>query len=71
MSKLQSILFNKKKYTTISARKWLKNNDFQPIKRVHVTKNYLRYRLRHPYKNKQYRIIDISKKKKIKAVLMF
>ena len=45
---IQAVLFKKKKYTTTEARKYLKNNDMNPIKRVHITQNYLRYRLQPP-----------------------
>ena len=70
MSKVQSILFDKDFFTTKEARKWLKNNNFKPIKRVHKTKNYLRYRIRYPYKKYEYRIIDFESPF-IKAVIMF
>ena len=45
---IQAILFKKKYWTAKRARKFLKENGFEPIKRVHETKNYYRYRLVEP-----------------------
>ncbi len=46
---LQSVIFNKKKFTSTSARAFLKRKKLKPIKRVDVTKNFLRYRIRPPW----------------------
>ena len=69
MSKIQSILFDKKYFNTDKARNWLKKNNFKPIKRVHITKNFLRYRILYPSKAYGFRIINFGKH--IKAVVMF
>ena len=47
-SAIQAILFDRQQHTTQSARKWLSSHNFKPIKRVHTTKNYFRYRIRDP-----------------------
>ena len=67
MSKIQTILFSKDKYDATKARKWLKDNNYKPIKRVHKTENFLRYRIRNPTKGYIYRTISLSKD--IKAVI--
>lgn len=48
MSVVQAVIFNKSFFTTRQARSWLKHHGYKPIKRVHKTKNYLRYRIREP-----------------------
>lgn len=45
---IQAILFDNKKWTTKKAKEWLRSHDYTPIKPVHITKNYLRYRLVDP-----------------------
>ncbi len=60
-TQIQSILFDKKYFDTITARKWLKKNKFIPIKRVHITKNKLRYRINIPEKYSKFRIKKITK----------
>ena len=66
--KLQAILFDKKRYNTTKARRWLRSKNYVPIKRVHKTLNYLRYRLREPSKSYDYRTIVLGKG--IKAILI-
>ena len=51
---IQAILFNNTIFDTKKARKWLKTHNFQPIKKVHKTENYLRYRIIYPNKNYDY-----------------
>jgi hypothetical protein len=68
-SKIQSIIFEKLLYTPEEARKWLKKNEFKPIKHVDKTKNFLRYRIRSPKKGSRYRMIEFTDG--IKAVIMF
>lgn len=59
---IQAVLFNIDKYKPLDARKWLKYNNYQPIKPVHKTKNYLRYRITEPnYKKFNYRFQEIKK----------
>ena len=57
---IQAILFPIKKFNTHQARRYLKNKNYKRIKKVHITKNYLRYRLEEPKKKDKY----ISKKMK-------
>jgi hypothetical protein len=45
---MHSIVFNKDKWDTNSAREWLKSHNYHPIKRVDITKNTLRYRIIDP-----------------------
>lgn len=49
--KIQAILFPIDNYDTIKARKWLKSHHYRPIKRVHKTDNFLRYRINNPIKS--------------------
>lgn len=51
MPRVQAILFDRKYFTATKARKWLKEHDYKPIKRVDRTKNFLRYRIRSPFDN--------------------
>ncbi len=60
MSEIQAILFNKFNYSADMARSWLNNHNYNPIKRVHVTHNYLRYRINEPEKYKSFRITKES-----------
>ena len=69
MSKIQSMLFNKKYYNQKEAKQWLKDNNLKPIKRVDITKNFYRYRIRQPTDAYYYRIKKF--KKGIEAVIMF
>lgn len=55
MSSIQSVVFDKKKFTTEKARKWLRKNNFIAIKRVDITTNKLRYRLKNPGQFKSFR----------------
>lgn len=57
---VQAILFPIKKFTTKEAREYLLSHNHKRIKRVHKTKNFLRYRLVEPKKKDKY----ISKKMK-------
>ena len=64
---VQAILFEKDKFNAKEAREWLKKHDYEQIKRVDKTKNFLRYRLVEPKKGAMYRTIDFGDD--IKAVL--
>lgn len=55
---LQAILFDKKYYTTKKAREYLKKHSLNPIKRVHKTENYFRYRLVDPDDFKTFKTKD-------------
>ena len=68
-SEIQSMLFDKQIYSQSQAKAFLKKNGLKPIKKVHVTKNKLRYRIRPPGKFKKFRIKKIEKG--IEAVIGF
>ena len=55
----QAILFPIDKYTTADARTWLDNHGFKPIKHVHKTKHFYRYRLKQPRVGARYYIIKM------------
>lgn len=57
---LQAIIFDKHIYSAASARTWLKRRGFVPIKRVHKTANYLRYRLVEPNPAYKYKMITLA-----------
>ena len=58
---IQSILFNNNRYSEKTAKHWLNQHNYHPIKSVHITSNYLRYRMKDPdYKNHKYRIERIG-----------
>ena len=59
MSKVQSILFEKSKWTPADAREWLSIHKIKPLKKVHVTDRYYRYRVREPT-GKNYSIVHIG-----------
>lgn len=47
-SDIQAVLFDKSLWSDEMARGWLKRHKLKPIKKVHITDNYLRYRIRSP-----------------------
>lgn len=51
MSKIQSIIFNKNMYTDKEAEEWIKDHGIKPIKKVHLSKNYYRFRIINPNYN--------------------
>lgn len=57
----QAILFRKDTFTKSKAEKWLKDHNYTPIKKVHITNDYLRYRLREPNSAVPMRIISLTK----------
>ena len=56
-SKIQAIIFKNDRFTSKQARDYLKKHKLKPIKRVHKTDNFLRYRLRDPADFKRFRTI--------------
>lgn len=58
-TEVHSVLFNRELFNTREATKWLKKHNFKPIKRVHKTEKYLRYRIREPEYSK-YRTQEID-----------
>jgi hypothetical protein len=57
---IQAILFNSNTYSAREARQWLARHKHEPIKRVHRTANYLRYRLQDPRDGAKYKTIDFG-----------
>jgi hypothetical protein len=57
---IQAVLFNKDKWSTNSAKLWLKKHGYKPIKRAHMTENFYRYRLHEPVKGEEYRTIKLG-----------
>lgn len=48
MADIQAIIFDKRlpfEWTPDTARAWLQKHGYEPIKRVHATKNFYRYRI--------------------------
>lgn len=67
MSEIQAVLFDTEYWTPSSARKWLKSHDIKPMKKVHTTENYHRYRIHDPDKYDHLRIKTL--KPNIKIIL--
>ncbi len=67
---IQAILFNKEYYTKLESKNWLLQHEYYPIKPVHITKNYYRYRLRQPDKEK-YHYMTKSFNPYIKVIIGF
>lgn len=60
-SHIQALLFHKDAPENY-IKEFLQNNDYRPIKKVHITENYKRYRITQPNYNKYaYRIINLHK----------
>ena len=53
----QAVLFNINDWNTNDCRKWLTNHDYIPLKRVHKTNTFFRYRIIHPNYNKYIYIV--------------
>lgn len=45
---VQSVMFDKSKFTQSQAERTLNEMHYQPIKSVHITPNYYRYRIIDP-----------------------
>ena len=57
MSVIQSVLFHKDLYDTYRARRGLLRHKIHPLKRVDITTNWLRYRIRNPdHDNFEYKL---------------
>lgn len=59
MSRIQSIIFNRKFFSLIKARNWLRDHGFKYSK-VDTTKNFYRFRQIPPLKSKSYRAVEIT-----------
>ena len=51
---VQAILFDKNKWNSTQARNWLKKYKYVPIKYVHKTEGFLRYRINQPEMFKEF-----------------
>lgn len=60
MSEVQSVLFDKKIWEPAPSNNWLKHHHLEPIKKVHITDDYLRYRINSPKKYKRFRTKRLS-----------
>jgi len=65
MSEVHTVLFDKKYHKPSDARIFLKDHGWKAIKKVHKTKNYLRYRLADPSKFKKFITKEITPSIKI------
>ena len=65
---IQSVLFDINYWTTPEARQYLNKKGYIPIKRVHTTANYYRYRLIDPNYDK-YRYFIIRGKTHIDYII--
>ncbi len=45
---VHTIAFESSKWDTTKARNWLKKHKYKPIKYVHKTTNWMRYRINQP-----------------------
>ncbi len=66
MSNIQAVLFDNNYWTEPAATLWMHENGFCP-KKVHKTRNYIRYRLKTPSHNKKYRTLEFGEG--IKAII--
>ena len=69
---VQAVLFGINDWNTIECRKLLNNHDYIPLKRVHKTNTFFRYRIIQPNYNKYvYLIKTIQKYPLIKIILQY
>jgi hypothetical protein len=66
---IQAVLFSRNNFNTRRARQWLRQHNLVPIKRVHKTPGYLRYRIMEPDSAASYSTKKV--KEGIKIVLMY
>lgn len=66
---VQAVIFDKTKWNTEQARQFLQRHEMKPIKRVHITKNYYRYRLVEPNSDRPHKLKEITDG--VKLVLEF
>ena len=66
---VQAVLFDNEIYTTNQARQWLKSHNYEPLKRVHKTDKYLRYRIQIPQAKSKY-VVKSLNNGDIKLILM-
>ena len=59
-SEIQSARFRRGVWTTSEARRWLKKHKLVPMKRVDISKNYLRYRIKPPSEFTHFRTKNLN-----------
>jgi len=69
MSKIQAVIFNKLIWSNKEAQLWLNQHKLKPIKNVHITKNYRRYRIIEPNYKYKYNYITHDIGNGIKLIL--
>lgn len=57
---IQAIIFDADTYSAGEARRWLARHQYKPLKRVHRTAHYLRYRLKEPQEDAKYKTLDFG-----------
>jgi hypothetical protein len=57
MSTIQAVLFPVSKWTEWLAEHWLKEHRIVPMKAVHITSKYLRYRIADPKRFKSFAMV--------------
>ena len=69
MSRIQSVIFNKKRWSITDARKWLKDNNYIHNSKVDTTNMYHRFRQVNPSSKYKKRTLDFGKG--IKAIVEY
>jgi hypothetical protein len=59
---VQSVIFHRSHWSPHKAREWLKYHNLEPIKKVHTTENYYRYRIDLPTMFSKFRIKHLPNK---------
>ncbi len=59
MSKVQSVLFSKNKWSGLEAIKWLKKHKFK-VKKIDITDKFFRFRQFKPNKKKRKRTMKLN-----------
>jgi len=59
-TQLQSVIFNKKYYDVEKAERFLRKHQLKPIKQLHETDKYLRYRQAEPDNSKHYYTVKLN-----------
>lgn len=54
---IQSVIFDKERYSPADCLAFLRERDLKPIKRVHETAHYYRYRLTQPLEGRRYKLV--------------
>lgn len=56
----QAIIFKRDVWAQKDAKSWLRNHGYTPLKAVHVTTNYLRYRIFNPLPGDVFRMVNLG-----------